>query len=127
MKCNPDCADDWCKRRRLERQEQLKSLGLDPDSPWNIEQLLELKSKALEENMKDMIESKHEDNPFGIELESSNEDEVQIGDNKDTYLAAGIRTLIPNTKNNCTRSSNEPTVQTTDDSLESLMAKLKNM
>ncbi|TNN14070.1 Ubiquitin-like modifier-activating enzyme 5 isoform 1 [Schistosoma japonicum] len=132
LKANPDCADSWCNQRQNEWRNHLLQLNLPVDSPWDIEERLKADETKQEKLQEALSKPKHDENDFGIELESESESTC----NTKTYLSnlnfdsVGVKTLYSVNDGKLDPSLQETKdsfISKTNDSLEALMAKMKNL
>ncbi|CAI2735754.1 unnamed protein product [Schistosoma spindalis] len=136
LKANPDCADSWCNRRQIEWRNHLQQLNLPIDSPWDIEERLKANQIKHEKLKEALSKSKHEENDFGIELESESSNFTESTCNMKHDLSnsnseiVGVKTLytVDNKKIDSNyQETSDSFISQTNDSLESLMAKMKNL
>lgn len=136
LKANPDCADSWCNVRQIQWRNHLQQLNLPIDSPWNIEERLKAQQIKNEKLKEALSKSKHEENDFGIELESESSSFTESTCNIKHDLSnsnseiVGVKTLytVDNKKfDSNSQETSDSFISQTNDSLESLMAKMKNL
>lgn len=130
LRPNPECADNWCRRRQTERRTQLRSLGLPENSTWDVEQRRATEERAKREAA--CAKPKHEDNEFNIELASdSDEEEIVRNTHKQNPVVGnnfgdGIRPVYRQDGN---KAVTDPVseVEANTESLEELMARMKQL
>ncbi|VDP97814.1 unnamed protein product [Trichobilharzia regenti] len=132
LRANPDCGDQWCKQRQTEWRNYLQKMNLPLNSPWDIEERLKADQVREEKLQEALLKSKHEENDFGIELESESSPDTESAalSNSASEMNGGVKPLYSvNDKKTDANSQDIPDsfVSQTDDSLEALMAKMKQL
>ncbi|CAH8568450.1 unnamed protein product [Schistosoma turkestanicum] len=136
LKANPDCADSWCSQRQTEWRNYLQQLNLPLDSPWDIEERLKADQIKQEKLKEALNKSEPEENDFGIELESESPSltasACQIKNNLSGCNSEidGVKTLYAMNNEKFDPTSPDISnsfVSQTNDSLETLMAKMKDL
>ncbi|TGZ64924.1 hypothetical protein CRM22_006129 [Opisthorchis felineus] len=122
LRPNPHCADNWCCRRQAERKKQLESRGLPATGAWNEEKLREAAMKQQADAATDR--PKHDDNEFEIEVESDSE---PSNSQPQGQLGEGVRTIYQPSVKSTDPSTDEQCVASTEESLEALMARMKQL
>ncbi|OON16355.1 ThiF family protein [Opisthorchis viverrini] len=123
LRPNPHCADNWCCRRQAERKKQLESLGLPANGAWNEEKLREAAMKQQADAATD--KPKHDDNEFEIEVEPDSEPSNSHPQGQ--LLGEGVRTIYQPNGKSTDPSTDEQCVASTEESLEALMARMKQL
>ncbi|KAF6775551.1 hypothetical protein AHF37_05357 [Paragonimus kellicotti] len=139
LRPNPHCADIWCRRRQTERRAQLESVGLSPMGAWNEEQLQKQASATAASQLM-TSKSVHEENEYGIELESDAEVPVDSQAVSEQHnLGTGVRMAYDKPANahpsvefdspsfDSYSADGTPCVSTCEESLEVLMARMKQL
>ncbi|CAH8651603.1 unnamed protein product [Heterobilharzia americana] len=133
LKVNPDCADHWCNKRQTEWRSYLQRMNFSPNSPWDIEERIKADKLKQEKLQEALLKLRHEENDFGIELESESSTESsndKIGLFTSSSEVNGVKTLYPVKDRKLDADSQNASgsfVSQTDDSLEALMAKMKQL